>query len=87
MDWWKRVMSPVRRLCFHVDKARSRRQTGGGLLKLRDDIQTCGYEDVQVMWEILRKSETEVADRKSQNKAKQRPIWWFIRDDRKSALA
>ncbi|KAH7516660.1 hypothetical protein FEM48_Zijuj10G0158600 [Ziziphus jujuba var. spinosa] len=31
----------------------------GGLLKLRDDVQTCGYEDVQVMWEMLRRSETE----------------------------
>ncbi|RAL50009.1 unnamed protein product [Cuscuta campestris] len=24
-----------------------------GLLKLRDEIQSCGYEDVQVMWDMM----------------------------------
>lgn len=33
-------------LCF--------RWAGPGILKLHDDVQTCGYEDVQVMWEMLR---------------------------------
>ncbi|GJV34089.1 hypothetical protein Tco_1394489, partial [Tanacetum coccineum] len=32
----------------------------GGLLKLHDDIQTCGYEDVQVMWEMLHRTESEL---------------------------
>ncbi|KAK7265364.1 hypothetical protein RJT34_32983 [Clitoria ternatea] len=26
---------------------------GGGLLKLRDDVQMCGYRDVEVMWNML----------------------------------
>lgn len=46
---------------------------GGGLLKLHDDVQTCGYEDVQVMWEMLRRSETEVIDKAA--KRKHRPFW------------
>ncbi|KAK4350154.1 hypothetical protein RND71_029467 [Anisodus tanguticus] len=46
---------------------------GAGLLKLRDDIQTCGYEDVQVMWEMLRKNESEVTPR--HHKRKRRPLW------------
>jgi len=25
----------------------------GGLLKLRDDVQMCGYRDVEVMWNML----------------------------------
>ncbi|KAJ1433411.1 hypothetical protein SESBI_05937 [Sesbania bispinosa] len=27
--------------------------TGEGLLKLRDDVQMCGYRDVEVMWNML----------------------------------
>lgn len=34
--------------------------SGVGLLKLHDDVQTCGYQDVQVMWEMLQRSESEV---------------------------
>ncbi|KAK4796029.1 hypothetical protein SAY86_028355 [Trapa natans] len=33
--------------------------SGGGLLKLREDVQSCGYQDVHVMWELLRRSEIE----------------------------
>ncbi|XP_057415432.1 uncharacterized protein LOC130710248 [Lotus japonicus] len=25
----------------------------GGLLKLRDDVQMCGYKDVEIMWNML----------------------------------
>ncbi|KAF1892520.1 hypothetical protein Lal_00010986 [Lupinus albus] len=25
----------------------------GGILKLRDDVQMCGYKDAEVMWNIL----------------------------------
>ena len=46
---------------------------GAGLLKLHNDVQTCGYEDVQVMWEILRRSESELMA--SLPKRKQRPFW------------
>ncbi|QCE08804.1 hypothetical protein DEO72_LG10g22 [Vigna unguiculata] len=33
-----------------------------GLLKLQDDVQTCGYEDVQVMWEMLQRTESDVTE-------------------------
>jgi len=46
---------------------------GAGLLELHNDVQTCGYEDVQVMWEILRRSESELMA--SLPKRKQRPFW------------
>ena len=47
--------------------------TGGGLLKkLHDDVETCGYEDVKVMWEMLRRSESELL---GQPKRKQRLFW------------
>ena len=31
---------------------------GAGLLKLEDDVQTCEYQDIQVMWEMLRRTES-----------------------------
>lgn len=30
---------------------------GSGLLKLQDDVKMCGYEDVQVMWNLLNTSQ------------------------------
>jgi hypothetical protein len=43
---------------------------GAGLVKLQDDVQTCEYEDVQVMWEMLHKTETHVIDNRNK-----RPFW------------
>ncbi|CAM8901207.1 unnamed protein product [Rhodiola kirilowii] len=88
MDWWKKIICPIKTLCFHVSaRFKDHHRQTGGLLKLRDDIQTCGYEDVQVMWEMLRKNETEVtADRKGIKKLKQWPSWKFIKVDTKSAV-
>ncbi|PON34439.1 hypothetical protein PanWU01x14_344360 [Parasponia andersonii] len=30
----------------------------GELLKLQDDVEMCGYEDVRIMWDILSKTES-----------------------------
>ncbi|XP_015691603.2 uncharacterized protein LOC102717430 [Oryza brachyantha] len=62
MEWWQRaVVVPVKR-AWVVLAARLRRKKEhdgrGVLVKLHEDIQTCAYEDVQVMWEILQRSET-----------------------------
>ncbi|KAM3370888.1 hypothetical protein ACQJBY_018312 [Aegilops geniculata] len=62
-EWWQKVVVvPVRR-AWVVVAARLRRKKqhdgrGGALVKLHDDVQTCAYEDVQVMWEMLQRSET-----------------------------
>ncbi|URE44402.1 hypothetical protein MUK42_13811 [Musa troglodytarum] len=45
---------------------------GKGILKLYDDVQMCGYQDVQVMWEILTKPEMETPKRLKQRKGS---IW------------
>ena len=44
-----------------------------GILKLRNDVRTCEYEDVHVMWEMLKRNETELAH--SPTKRKKRPFW------------
>ncbi|KAJ1703523.1 hypothetical protein LUZ63_003302 [Rhynchospora breviuscula] len=64
MAWWqKRILFPVKRAWLHLSsKVRPRVDANdGGILKLRGDVQTCEYQDVQVMWEILR-SEMEVSN-------------------------
>ncbi|PPR94989.1 hypothetical protein GOBAR_AA25687 [Gossypium barbadense] len=88
MDFWHKMIFPVRRFWFTVSSPLKARKNnpdgrpagryalqwhGAGLLKLRDDIQTCGYQDVQVMWEMLRRSETE--HHHPHPKRKQRPFW------------
>ncbi|RWW79462.1 hypothetical protein BHE74_00012239 [Ensete ventricosum] len=45
---------------------------GDGILKLRDDVQMCGSQDVQVMWEMVRRSETAVSQATKRHK---RQFW------------
>ncbi|KAL6651892.1 hypothetical protein ACP70R_010817 [Stipagrostis hirtigluma subsp. patula] len=65
MEWWqKTVVVPMKRAWIVVTARLRRKKDGGGggggvLVKLHDEIQTCAYEDVQVMWEMLQRSETE----------------------------
>jgi len=83
MDWWHKIVFPVRRVWVAVAARVKARKNGGGLLKLRDDIQTCGYEDVQVMWEMLSKSDSEITP-----KRKHRPLWRvFVWSNHSSAAA
>uniref|UniRef100_A0A2N9EM58 Uncharacterized protein n=1 Tax=Fagus sylvatica TaxID=28930 RepID=A0A2N9EM58_FAGSY len=71
MEWWDKVKIPMRLIWIGVAKRLGIRKNG--LLKLRQDVRTCEYEDVHVMWEILRRSETERIPEKS----KKRSPWNF----------
>nr|ACG25681.1 hypothetical protein [Zea mays]ACG48675.1 hypothetical protein [Zea mays] len=61
--WWHRVVLPVRRAWLGVSSrfgvrqtgtAQQRRDAGGSRLwRLRQEVSTCEYEDVHVMWEML----------------------------------
>ncbi|XP_014758898.1 uncharacterized protein LOC100821777 isoform X1 [Brachypodium distachyon] len=68
MAWWrKKVVFPARRVLAAVSSrvVRTRKTalvsagSGGSILKLHGDVQTCGYKDVQVMFEILTSSELD----------------------------
>ncbi|KAL4628928.1 hypothetical protein ACB098_05G203100 [Castanea mollissima] len=76
MDIWHKMIFPVRRVWFSVSARVKARKDGAGLLKLHNDVQTCGYQDVQVMWEMLRRSESELISHPP--KRKQRPFWRFF---------
>ncbi|KAF6142347.1 hypothetical protein GIB67_023372 [Kingdonia uniflora] len=73
MDFWRKTIFPVRRVCVSVAARIKSRKNGGGLLKLHNDVQSCGYEDVQVMWEMLKRSESEITN--TPTKRKQRSFW------------
>ncbi|KAM0837688.1 hypothetical protein ACQ4PT_061471 [Festuca glaucescens] len=53
MAWWReRVVAPVRRAWLAVAR-RARNGGSTGVVDLHRDVQTCGYDDVQVMWNML----------------------------------
>ncbi|KAK9274447.1 hypothetical protein L1049_021694 [Liquidambar formosana] len=83
MDWWHKI----RKLLVALSARVKTRKTGGGdgdgvstgsgLMKLREDVKACGYEDVEVMWNILSRMEMEqqqVASHSSK-RTKKHPIW------------
>ncbi|KAL4346191.1 hypothetical protein S83_037279 [Arachis hypogaea] len=62
MDWWHKIRRTWCALSTRIKLRKSGvgRHSGGieyngdvGLLKLRDDVQMCGYRDVEVMWNML----------------------------------
>ncbi|KAL6843231.1 hypothetical protein ACP4OV_026944 [Aristida adscensionis] len=60
--WWRRKVVPRARRAWAAVSARlgARKPGSGGILKLHEDVQTCGYKDVQVMFDMLT-SELEAA--------------------------
>lgn len=55
MRWWGKVVFPMRRIWNRLlIRLRIR---NSGLLKLRHDVRSCEYQDIQVMWEMLHKKE------------------------------
>ncbi|RWV80532.1 hypothetical protein GW17_00058185 [Ensete ventricosum] len=73
MAWWnKKVVFPVKRAWEAATARVKSRKHGDGILKLRDDVQMCGSQDVQVMWEMVRRSETAVSQATKRHK---RQFW------------
>nr|CBW30212.1 Conserved hypothetical protein [Musa balbisiana] len=86
--WDKAVAFPLKRACVAVAAAAARVKApnptikfyvmilwmakGGGIQKLHDDVQMCGYQDVQVMWEMVRRSEMELSN---ERKRRKRLLW------------
>ncbi|PWZ40829.1 hypothetical protein Zm00014a_006789 [Zea mays] len=81
MEWWqKAVVVPVKRAWIAAAArltTRHKKEDGGHgvLVKLHDDVQTCAYEDVQVMWEMLQRAETERLAREPSTKGARALVW------------
>ncbi|KQJ95726.1 uncharacterized protein LOC100845602 [Brachypodium distachyon] len=73
--WKKKVVFKARRAWAAVSgRLLGAPKTGnGGILKLHEDVQTCGYQDVQVMFDMLT-SELEAAHVRKQQPSPP-PAW------------
>ncbi|XP_039807759.1 uncharacterized protein LOC120671483 [Panicum virgatum] len=97
MAWWRaRVVAPVRRawVAVAVAAARARVRKGEcGILNLHQDVQTCGYQDVQVMWNMLSSEKEAAAAGAGASgtlpKPRKRPFWrlplWPVRPPARTA--
>ncbi|KAL9275613.1 hypothetical protein AKJ16_DCAP23599 [Drosera capensis] len=72
MKWWeKMVVVPLRRVWVSLSSRVKPPRSGNVLLKLHEDVVTCGYQDVQVMWEMVKRSEPL----SHSSERKQQPFW------------
>lgn len=67
MEWLQKVLFPMRRAILDLATRIRIRKSGGGLLKLQNDVQRCSYEDVQVMWEMLKKTESPSCEKRGRS--------------------
>ncbi|KAH7660795.1 hypothetical protein IHE45_15G017200 [Dioscorea alata] len=66
--WWDRVVIlPVRRVWLAMATRLGIRKTGLG--KLRQQVRSCEYEDVRIMWELLSKPERKKQMKKKKKKS------------------
>ncbi|CAL9167970.1 unnamed protein product [Musa hybrid cultivar] len=80
MAWWHKVVAfPVKRACVAVAAGvkppSDGKLTRSPLLVLQNDVQMCGYQDVQVMWEMVRISEMELSNKPRKRK---RLLWRLL---------
>ncbi|KFK39533.1 hypothetical protein AALP_AA3G256600 [Arabis alpina] len=50
MGWLHSFFSPLKKLWFRVNSAQKK---GRGIYILYEDVKSCPYEDVHVLWSIL----------------------------------
>ncbi|KAG6490464.1 hypothetical protein ZIOFF_051762 [Zingiber officinale] len=83
MAWWHRVVGSPAKRAWAAVASRFKSSSDGkpalslsleasGILNLHNDVQMCGYQDVQTMWELVKRSEMELSHK---NKKRKRPLW------------
>ncbi|KAG0531959.1 hypothetical protein BDA96_04G066900 [Sorghum bicolor] len=87
MAWWRAWLAVV--------AARVRRRKGrtgrAGIVDLHKDVETCGYHDVQVMWDMLGLDTGPPSS--APERRKRSPFWtwtpsfWHFRSSRRAATA
>ncbi|PAN04311.2 hypothetical protein PAHAL_1G056500 [Panicum hallii] len=92
--WWRaRVVAPARRAWLAVVAGRrdTRRAESGGIVDLHRDVQTCGYHDVQVMWDMLGLETAAGAPTAPERRKRAPPFWtpsfWHFLPSRRAAAA
>ncbi|CAN7043077.1 hypothetical protein BRARA_B02457 [Brassica rapa] len=52
-EWWKTMAFPARRIWNRFTVRVGFRHSG--LLRLQNDVSSCEYEDIHIMWNLLHK--------------------------------
>lgn len=63
MDCWEKLKYPIRRAWIKLTIQLGLRDSG--LKKLQYEVNSCEYEDIHVMWEMLRRTESDLTPIKS----------------------
>ncbi|KAI3953233.1 hypothetical protein MKX01_042228 [Papaver californicum] len=63
MDCWEKLKYPIRRAWIKLTIQLGLRDSG--LRKLQYEVNSCEYEDIHVMWEMLRRTESDLTPIKS----------------------
>ncbi|KAM3237454.1 hypothetical protein P3S67_011868 [Capsicum chacoense] len=56
MVFWEKMVNPMRKAWSRFSTRIRFRKTG--LVKLRRDVRKCEYNDVHILWDMLKKNET-----------------------------
>ncbi|KAJ8541181.1 hypothetical protein K7X08_001997 [Anisodus acutangulus] len=81
MELLDKMMDPMRKAWTRVSTRLRFRKNG--LVKLHRDVRKCEYEDVHILWEMLKKNETGDATKSAAGPKKVR--FWDIIDWAKRA--
>ncbi|XP_042015459.1 uncharacterized protein LOC121763503 [Salvia splendens] len=66
MNCWAKIAIPMRKVWVGVSRRFGFRKTG--LIKLDKDVRTCEYEDIHILWDLLKRNEADLArSRKSRS--------------------
>ncbi|XP_054789491.1 uncharacterized protein LOC129295035 [Prosopis cineraria] len=68
MEWWDKLVHPMRSVWISIATRLGIRKTG--LLKIRNEVKASEYHDIHVMWEMLKRNESELTG--SPGKSKKR---------------
>ncbi|KAG8377530.1 hypothetical protein BUALT_Bualt08G0042800 [Buddleja alternifolia] len=58
MELWDKMMIPMQKVWIKLSKRVGLHKTG--LVKLRQDVRTCEYEDVHILWDMLKRNDTDL---------------------------
>ncbi|ESQ44740.1 hypothetical protein EUTSA_v10003296mg [Eutrema salsugineum] len=56
-EWWNTMAFPTRRIWNRFTVRVGFRHSG--LLRLQNDVSSCEYEDIHIMWNLLHKNEIQ----------------------------
>ncbi|XP_049400578.1 uncharacterized protein LOC125864595 [Solanum stenotomum] len=76
MELWEKMMDPMRKAWSRVSTRIHIRKIGH--VKLHRDVRKCEYEDVQILWDMLKKNEKGSVASKSPSGRKKVQFWDII---------